>query len=448
MAISSALNAGVSGLNANANKLATISENIANSQTFGYKRSDMDFASVAAGNGRSGSGGSGQFTAGGVRTTAIWDIEAKGVLANTANSTDIAITGRGMLPVTSLVSVDASAGERPFMLTATGSFGMDARGFLATPSGQVLLGWPAGDDGSIPPQSRDSASGLEPVQINRAAFEALPTSKITLNANLPATETKAGSSGANLPINVEYFDNLGASQTLALSFTPVVPAAGLPQSNTWTMDMLDQASGLSAGSFEITFSDTPPTAGAIASVSQSVAGTPPLSTSYDGATGEITLGLGSQQIAVEVGSTAPDGPRHLSQLSSTFSPSGVSKNGSPAGTFTGVTVDEKGMLSASYSTGFTRVIYQVPVVDVPNMNGLEVMSDQTFAISRDSGPMYLWDAGDGAAGGMLGFAREQSTTDIAHELTQLIQTQRAYSSNAKIIQTVDEMLQETTNLKR
>ena len=51
-------------------------------------------------------------------------------------------------------------------------------------------------------------------------------------------------------------------------------------------------------------------------------------------------------------------------------------------------------------------------------------------------------------GGVEGFAREQSTTDIANELTQLIQTQRAYSSNAKIIQTVDEMLQETTNLKR
>jgi flagellar hook protein FlgE len=62
--------------------------------------------------------------------------------------------------------------------------------------------------------------------------------------------------------------------------------------------------------------------------------------------------------------------------------------------------------------------------------------------------MFLWDAGSGPTGGIEGFALEQSTTDIATELTQLIQTQRAYSSNAKIIQTVDEMLQETTNLKR
>ena len=110
--------------------------------------------------------------------------------------------------------------------------------------------------------------------------------------------------------------------------------------------------------------------------------------------------------------------------------------------------DENGLMKASYSTGFTRVIYQVPVVDVPNFNGLRVLDNQTFAQSNQSGSMFLWDAGSGPTGGIQGFAREQSTTDIANELTQLIQTQRAYSSNAKIIQTVDEMLQETTNLKR
>ena len=58
------------------------------------------------------------------------------------------------------------------------------------------------------------------------------------------------------------------------------------------------------------------------------------------------------------------------------------------------------------------------------------------------------DAGTGPVGVTLGFALEESTTDIASELTDLIQTQRAYSSNAKIIQTVDEVLQETTNLIR
>ncbi|RMD92310.1 MAG: flagellar biosynthesis protein FlgE, partial [Alphaproteobacteria bacterium] len=85
---------------------------------------------------------------------------------------------------------------------------------------------------------------------------------------------------------------------------------------------------------------------------------------------------------------------------------------------------------------------------VPNPNGLVALPNQAYQISPESGPFFLWDAGDGPTGEVVGYAREESATDVAAELTQLIQTQRAYSSNAKVIQTVDEMLQETTNIKR
>ena len=92
--------------------------------------------------------------------------------------------------------------------------------------------------------------------------------------------------------------------------------------------------------------------------------------------------------------------------------------------------------------------YQIPVADVPNFRGLNAVGNQAFAVSQDSGDVFFWDAGDGPVGETLGFSLSQSTTDIASELTSLIQTQRAYSSNAKIIQTVDEMLQETTDIIR
>jgi len=87
-------------------------------------------------------------------------------------------------------------------------------------------------------------------------------------------------------------------------------------------------------------------------------------------------------------------------------------------------------------------------VDVANPNGLVSLSDQAYQLSQASGSFFLWNAGEGPTGSTAGFSREQSATDVAGELTSLIQTQRAYSSNAKIIQTVDEMLQETTNIKR
>ena len=180
-----------------------------------------------------------------------------------------------------------------------------------------------------------------------------------------------------------------------MSFTPTVPAAGDPQTNTWTMTITDQASGLSGGTYELVFSDTPPTAGALASVDPDRRAGGAAHLGYDAATGRVALNFGSQAVDIAIGSTVPGGPQNLSQLSSTFSPVGVTKDGSPAGTFTGVTIDENGLMSASYSTGFTRVIYQIPVVDVPNFNGLRVLDNQTFGLSRQSGSMFLWDAGVG-----------------------------------------------------
>ena len=132
----------------------------------------------------------------------------------------------------------------------------------------------------------------------------------------------------------------------------------------------------------------------------------------------------------------------------TFAPLAISKNGSPVGILSSVEVDARGMLTAVYDSGFTKTLYQIPVVDVPNVNGLRSLSNQTYEVSSESGAFYLWNAGEGPVGDVIGFSREESATDVASELTQLIQTQCAYNSNAKVIQTVDEMLQETTNIKR
>jgi flagellar hook protein FlgE len=118
------------------------------------------------------------------------------------------------------------------------------------------------------------------------------------------------------------------------------------------------------------------------------------------------------------------------------------------GILTSVEVDENGYINAIYDSGFIRRIFQVPVADVPNLNGLKSENNQAFSITEASGSLYLWDAGDGPTGSVISYALQESTADIAGELTDLIQTQRAYSSNAKVIQTVDEMLQETTNIKR
>ena len=161
MTISSSLNAGVAGLNANANRLATISDNIANSATYGYKRAQTDFHSVVI-HGNSNT----SYSAGGVRTTNFRLIDDRGPLIATTNSTDLAIDGRGFLAVTDASAVTANASSYPISLVTTGSFRADSDGVLRTATGQVLMGWPANADGSLNTYPRDTMAALEPVRIN------------------------------------------------------------------------------------------------------------------------------------------------------------------------------------------------------------------------------------------------------------------------------------------
>ncbi len=433
MTISSSLNAGVMGLSANASKLAVISDNIANSGTYGYKRSEADFHSMVTG------GASTSYTAGGVRVTSQKLIGDRGSLIATSNATDITVRGRGMIPVTDIASIK-SGGTLPMLLSSTGSFRTDDDGYLKSETGQVLMGWPALADGTIPTYPRDTAVALEPVQIRVNEFAGEPTTQMTLGVNLPATGTEPGAAGTSEVLTVEYYDNLGTSENLEVTFTPTVPAAQ-PASNTWTMQLRDAASGGTlVGEYVLTFNDTRSSGGSLASVT-TVSGQP-----YDPATGEIGVSVTSGPISINVGLLNASGG--MTQLSDTFAPVAVSKDGAPVGNVTGIDVDSTGMVNVLYDTGITRTVYQIPVADVPNPNGLTALDSQTYQVSRESGEFFLWDAGAGPTGDIVNYAREESTTDVASELTDLITTQRAYSSNAKVIQTVDEMLQETTNIKR
>ncbi len=453
MSISSSLNAGVAGLAANATRLATISDNISNSGTYGYKRIIADFEGMVINQAR----GAGVYSAGGVRASTARLIDQRGTLVPTSNPTDLAISGRGMLPVVPSASIDNKFGDQPMMMTTTGSFRTDADGVLRTESGLVLLGWPANADGTIPLMPRDTMGGLQPVVVNANQTAGDPTTKMNLGINLPATRTEAGAATDELTSKIEYFGNLGTSEALNISFRPDTShASGM--SNTWTMELRD--SGTSddpatasdesiVATLTLVFANDQTSGGTLAQVLNAGGAPHP---AYDPLTGTLSLNVGKTAIypgdpmAVTIGKLGD--PNGLTQLGDNFAQPNISKDGSPVGNLTAIEVDENGYIRATYDTGFIRTIYQIPLVDVPNPNGLISLNNQTYKVSPDSGSFFLWDAGDGPTGAIVGYAREGSTTDVAAELTDLIQTQRAYSSNAKVIQTVDEMLQETTNIKR
>ncbi len=446
MSLSSGLNAGVAGLSVNSTRLAAISDNIANSNTNGYRKTDVDFSSLVTAQ----SGGA--FTAGGVKVTTFRNVAQAGPIITSNSSTDIAVAGSGLIPVTPISEVNQVNGQRAFQMVATGSFRQNENGFLVTPGGLVLTGWPTQADGSLVDSvSRDSPTSLEPVRISAFLTAADPTTAIELGVNLPAEETLAGASGASIESPIEYFDAIGFKHQLRIAYTPVVPAAGA--SNQWNIEFFDSASaapGLIA-SFDLEFDGSRDGGGALTTVTAAAtnpadpngAGT---TATFDPATGAATIHVPDGEISVQLQTGATEAG--ISQLAAPFTPNGLSKNGAPAGNLDSIEFTDDGLLSGVYDTGQRRALFQIPLATVPNPNGLTALDNQAFEISASSGNVFFFDAGSGPAGEIVGFALQQSTVDVAEELTDMIVTQRAFSSNATVIRTVDEMLQETTNLKR
>lgn len=424
MTITSSLNAGVMGLNVNATRLASISNNIANSATYGYKRADVDFSSLVINQGPS------RYSAGGVRGTAIRNVSDQGALISTGRSTDISVNGNGMFPVTTVSGLTQPAAERDFLMVPTGSFSPDADGFLRTESGLHLMGWNVDADGNPITTGRGSATGLVPINISEGQYNAEVTSRINLGVNLPGDPSVLPANNT-LDVPIEYFNQIGLAQSLDTTF---VRNAG----GDWDVTITDNSSGaaVQAAAFNITFNAD----GSLGTV------TPGTGAAYSTTSGEVTITLPSGPVEMFVG--RENTTQGLSQIGTNFQTQNVSANGSPAGELQSIEFGPDGALEAIYNTGARRTLFKVPVAVVSNPDGMLAAGNQAFTVTRESGDIYLWDAGDGAAGDLVGFSLMESNTDIAAELTSLIETQRAYSSNAKIVQTVDEMLQETTNLKR
>ncbi|MEM9784442.1 MAG: flagellar hook-basal body complex protein [Pseudomonadota bacterium] len=439
MTLSSSLGAGVAGLQVNASRLATISDNIANASTTGYKRADVEFESLIV------PSTANSYTAGGVRSNSIRDVATPGTLTATTSALDLAISGNGFLPVTETIAASEGIANPPFLLTTTGAFSRDAEGLLTTRTGLALTGWRTNPDGSLPTTVvRTGPDDLEPVRIVPFLNEPVRTTDVDLVVNLPSFDTGAGSDGTPYTIQLNYFDPLGASEQLTATFTPTIPATG--SSNTWDLVVTDSASttGTPIGEFELIFDPNDPTAGEIQTLNITGAG------AFNAATGELTVATASGNIDIFIGGLA-GGPVQrpgITQVAGDFIAISADANGSGAGALSRLELDDAGFLRGIYDNGANIALYQIPVVDVPNQDGLELGMAQTFQLTTASGNAALYDAGTASVGTIEGFSLQESNVDIALELTQLIQTQRSYSSNATVIRTVDEMLQETTNLKR
>lgn len=306
-----------------------------------------------------------------------------------------------------------------------------------------------------------------------AAFIGIPQTSTGIVQSTTATtgavnlDSKDGREfGADIPNNTiihteEYYDTIGNTSILKYTLTPKPAISTGPATNQWDLSITDSATTANAGlvgRFTVTFDGASGTVpGTILSVvpvtgdfdsdplTPNTAAAP---ATYDAATGLISLETQTTPMKTFIGI-----PQTVNGLTQTGALDTASirldyKDGSGYGEYKGVEIDQNGIVRAYFSNDQYRPIYQIPIVTVANPNGLEPVGGQAYAVTTDAGNISLVDSGAKLAGKIIGYALTKSTVDVAQELTQLIETQRAYSSNAKIIQTVDEMFQETTNIKR
>jgi fagellar hook-basal body proteins len=410
MSLFSAMRSGVSGMSAQSSRMAAISDNISNSATVGYKRAAVDFSTLVT-----SSGSDTTYSAGGVRSNVHYQVLKDGTIQGTQSATDLAIDGRGFFVVTNRAT--AAQGTPSYALTRAGSFLPDDQGFLRNSAYQYLQGWKLGPDGTLPAVNKSSFDNLTTISIAGLAYGGSKTTQMSFSGNLPAQ----AANGASFDTTSTFYDGIGNPMDVKLTWTKTA------NPNEWTLSATAPGGyTVAPASSTVTFDATGPNAGLPSGALPTITLTSPANPTSD----TVTIGLSN-----------------VTQLNGDYVPQFVG-DGAKAGRVSTVDIDKAGTLWAIYDNGARQPLYQIPIADVVNPDGLTVQDGNTYTLGADSGALTLGAGNSGTAGSVAGYSLEQSNVDIAEELVSLIETQRAYSSNATIVRTADEMVDETTRLKR
>ena len=419
MSLYGMMRTGVSGMNAQANRLSTVADNIANSGTTGYKRSGTEFSSLIIPT------TSGSYTSGGVTTTVRQAVSQQGDLKYTTSGSDLAINGEGFFVV-------ESAGGTPF-LTRAGSFVPDGEGRLVNAAGFYLMGYSYAN--GVPSAVANGFGGLEQIQISQVELNATPSTTGSFVANLPSDAV--ATAPANLPSanaataepteksSLVAYDNLGTKVILDVYFTKT-------GTNSWEVSVYNQADAAPSTSF-------PYSSG-------------PLSTqslSFDPTTGKLS-GASADNIAIPVpgGGSLDLDLTQTTQLGLGYTVLKASVDGNAPSAVAGVEIANDGTVYAQYENGSFLALYKIPIATVQSPDQLKSLPGNVFSESADSGGIEIGFANEGGRGDIVAGALENSNVDIAEELTNMIESQRSYTANSKVFQTGADLMDVLVNLKR
>jgi flagellar hook protein FlgE len=439
MSIFGAMNSAISGLTSQSDAFGNISENVANSQTVGFKRVDTSFVDFLT----TSTPTSNQ--PGAVVALPDYVNNVQGAITQTDNPLNLAVAGQGFFAVSQ--QTGNVAGQPTFnpqqFYSRAGDFSLNSQGYLVNSAGQFLNGWPADPITQIVNQN-----ALSPIQVTQTALNPVATQNVTLSANLPATPA-AGTGTLASPISsdITVYDSLGTAHTVTLGWSQNAP-------DDWTVTVTAPASipstvGTADVQFGPTLTGNPVPSGTIGQIT----GNNPLTAAgyAPGAPATVQMALnfgeGTQSVTLDLGTYGSS--NGVTQYAGTaYDLQGISQDGVPPGSFSGVTTQANGDVVVNYNNGQTRTIAQVPLVTFNAPDALQGQDGQSFTATIASGNPLADAVNTNGAGSLVVSSVEGSNVDIATEFSQLIIAQQAYAANAKVVTTANDLLESTINMKQ
>ncbi len=435
----------LSGLKAASTSLQVLGNNIANSQTTGFKQSRAEFADVYS---NSLGGVSKTQPGAGVKTTEVAQQFNQGNIEPTQNSLDLAISGNGFF-----VLSDAADGI-PSAYTRNGAFQLDPKGNVITDQGQYLLAY-APNGKTV--EAGFSTGVFKPITIDTAQGLPTATANINIKSNLDSTsiakdpalfvDPTASPPTYNNTTSVTIYDSQGSPHILTTYYVKDTAAA-----NTWqAYEFLD--------GFGINAADPADPASISTATALNTPGTP-ITLVFD-TSGALSTVNGLASTKVHFGnldfSTTINPALKVdlmnfevnfaggTQYATPFSVNGLNQDGLPAGNLSGIEVDGEGVVYARYTNGGSKPLGQVALARFQSNQALAKLGDTNWGQSSGAGAPIYGAAGDNNFGDIQSAALEGSNVDLAEQLVKLIISQQAYQANSQTITTEKTLMQTILN---
>jgi flagellar hook protein FlgE len=428
----------LSGLQAAQTDMSTISHNLANVSTNGFKRSMTMFADVIASTKDSNPN---QMVGSGTVVKAIRQQFSQGGYTQSSSALDIAITGDGFF------AVKNDTGSGGVMFTRNGSFTVDSDRYVTDQQGNKLLVYPVDGSGAVVATGVDSAQSL---RIPQTSGTPAATQNVSLSLNLSANSSIPADAARFTAATPYAFDRFDPGTYNQSSQTTVYDAVGnaLTMTNYYVRDSAPSSSDPTSSWKVYSFvgdqqldADT------------ATAGAQPITLNFD-STGKITSPTG----ATTFGGFLPPGATSgqvisldfgaaTTQVAQPFSVNSRSQDGASVGQFESVTVGDDGLVKASFSNGDSMALGKVILANFTNPAGLRQLGNSTWSATGLSGEARLGEPSSSGFGSLMSGAVERSNVDITEELVGLIAAQRNFQANAKALDTASQISQTIFNIR-